>query len=253
MLKDLNYHPRDKSIDLNEEMHIYTIQGDTSYLSVTTFIKSLFKPFDSDKIIDKMMQSKNWPKSKYFGKTKQAIKDEWQQNGEQSSYLGTKLHLMIEYFYNNVLDKTMEFSKEFEMFLDFYHQNRQLVPYRTEWLVFDEELHMAGSIDMVFKEEIDGQTYYHIYDWKRSKDIKKHNQYGQCLVHDLNHIPDSNYWHYSIQLNIYKYMLEKNYSIKIQDMFLVQFHPDKDKYYKYKVPDLVNEIEHLIKYRKLNT
>ncbi len=253
MLKDINTHQHDSVISLDEATHIYTIRQDKSYKSVTTFVKSLFKKFDSDLIIDKMMKSKYWPNNKYYGKTKEEIKEEWKQNGLESSALGTRLHLNIEYFYNNILDKTMEFTSEFEMFLKFYDNNKHLVPYRTEWLIFDEDLKMAGSIDMVFKEEKDGNTYYHIYDWKRSKDIKKDNKYGNCLIEELNYIPDSNFWHYSLQLNIYKYILEKNYSIKIKDMFLVQIHPNKTTYQKHKVYELNNEIQALINYRKLNT
>jgi len=253
MLKDINTHPHDSVISLDEATHIYTIRQDKSYKSVTTLVKSLFKKFDSDLIIDKMMRSKNWPNNKYFGKTKEEIKQGWTKNGLESSALGTRLHLNIEYFYNNVLDKTMEFTKEFEMFLEFYNNNRHLIPYRTEWLIFDEDLKMAGSVDMLFKEEKDGQTYYHIYDWKRSKEIKKHNNYDNCLVKGLDHLPDSNYWHYSLQLNIYKYILEKNYSIMITDMFLVQIHPNFKTYEKHKVCDLSEEINSLIEYRKLNT
>ena len=253
MLKDINTHPHDSVISLDEATHIYTIRQDKSYKSVTTLVKSLFKKFDSDLIIDKMMRSKHWPNNKYFGKTKEEIKQGWTKNGLESSALGTRLHLNIEYFYNNILDKTMEFTKEFEMFLEFYNNNRHLIPYRTEWLIFDEDLKMAGSVDMLFKEEKDGQTYYHIYDWKRSKEIKKHNNYDNCLVKGLDHLPDSNYWHYSLQLNIYKYILEKNYSIMITDMFLVQIHPNFKTYVKHKVCDLSEEIISLIEYRKLNT
>ena len=115
MLKDINTHPHDSVISLDEATHIYTIRQDKSYKSVTTFVKSLFKKFDSDLIIDKMMKSKYWPNNKYYGKTKEEIKEEWKQNGLESSILGTKLHLNIEYFYNNILDKTMEFTVEFDV------------------------------------------------------------------------------------------------------------------------------------------
>ena len=59
-LKEQNAHERDKDIDLDEATHIYTIKGDKSYTSTTTFIHKNFEKFDSDKIIDNMMKSKNW-------------------------------------------------------------------------------------------------------------------------------------------------------------------------------------------------
>ena len=42
-------------------------------------------------------------------------------------------------------------------------------PYRTEWMVWDDELKFAGSIDMTYVNE-DGTI--DIYDWKRSVGIK---------------------------------------------------------------------------------
>ena len=40
-------------------------------------------------------------------------------------------------------------------------------PYRTEWMVYDEDLRFAGSIDMIFKNK-DGTL--EIYDWKRTNE-----------------------------------------------------------------------------------
>ena len=38
-LSEQNFHERDGHIIFDEEPHIYTIDGDSSYDSVTTFIK----------------------------------------------------------------------------------------------------------------------------------------------------------------------------------------------------------------------
>ena len=57
---------------------------------------------------------------------------------------------------------------EWQYFLNFAANHRDLIPYRTEWTVFDEDLKLSGSIDMLFRD-ISGN--FHIYDWKRSKQI----------------------------------------------------------------------------------
>ena len=80
-LKDLNKHPKDDTIKLEESTHTYYINGKKGYTSVTQFNHSLFEGFNASKVIDKMMASKNWSKSKYFGKTKQEIMKEWTKNG----------------------------------------------------------------------------------------------------------------------------------------------------------------------------
>ena len=93
-----------------------------------------------------------------------------------------------------------------------------LTPYRTEMMVWDKELRLAGSIDMIF-ENPDGTLQ--VYDWKRCKNIKKDNRWQSSTTECISHLPDTNFWHYSLQLNTYKYMLEKNYGKKVTDMYLV--------------------------------
>ena len=70
LLTSQNPHARDQNITFDEGPHIYNIDGDKSYTSVTKWNHSHFKQFDANLIINKMMRSKKWPKSKYFGKKK---------------------------------------------------------------------------------------------------------------------------------------------------------------------------------------
>ena len=60
----------------------------------------------------------------------------------------------------------------------------------------------------------------------------------------ISHLPDTNFWHYALQLNIYKYILEKNYNKHIGKMVLVCLHPNNlnNSYQLFEVPNLQNEI-----------
>ena len=248
-LKEQNAHERDKDIDLDEATHIYTIKGDKSYTSTTTFIHKNFEKFDSDKIIDNMMKSKNWVNSKYYGKTKEEIKEGWEINRIESSTAGTKLHHDIESFYNGcptVQGSTCDI--EYRYFIDFHFKSKHTVglkPYRTEWMVYDEEYKIAGSIDMIFENK-DGTLQ--IYDWKRCKEITKVNRWNKFSTNPIiEDIPDTNFWHYTLQLNTYKYILEKNYGKTISDMYLVVLHPNNDSYKRIRVPNINNTIIKLFK------
>jgi hypothetical protein len=42
----------------------------------------------------------------------------------------------------------------------------------------------------------------------------------------VSHIPDTNFWHYALQLNTYKYILEDKYGKRIRELNLVRIHPD---------------------------
>ena len=116
-LKNLNPHSRDTDIEFKDEGHIYTVKGCTGYTSVTTWIHSLFEEFDADKIIDNMMKSKNWKDSKYYGMTKNQIKLLWKKNGNEAANLGTIMHYLFEYHYNDMYDSSLDIHpKEFQNF-----------------------------------------------------------------------------------------------------------------------------------------
>ena len=207
---------------------------------------TFFPHFDPDKIIDKMMSGKNWSKSDYFGMSKQEIKDKWKQSGHEASSMGTHLHKSIELYYNG--EAVDNDSIEYKYFLRFDQEHIQgkLEPYRTEWEVYDEDIEMAGSIDKVYKMvKPNGDIKYVIVDWKRSKKIKETNNFESAYP-PIEHLPNCNKWQYSLQLNTYKYMLEKNYGIEIEGMYLVILHPNNKSYIRMAVPNMQDEIVSLL-------
>ena len=246
-LENLNKHERDSHISFDEGPHIYTIDGDSNFTSVTKWNHSHFPHFNADKIIKKMMKSNKWTENKYYGMSAYEIKALWKKNGKEASEAGTKMHYDIECFYNK--QPIQNDSIEFKYFMDFHKATVDFKPYRTEWMVYDEELKMAGSIDMTFENE-DGSI--DIYDWKRSKEMKKTNAWESATTECINFMPNANFWHYSLQLNTYKAILEKNYGKKIRYMYLVRLHPNNPNksYILYKVPNLCDSIKELFELRK---
>jgi hypothetical protein len=242
MLHIENSHLRDDSISFQEIGHKYTINGETDYTSVTTFTHSIFSKFDAHAVIENMMSSESWSSSVYFGMTEGEIIRLWEDNRKDSAEKGTMLHKMIEDYYNDVeVDYTT--MEEFVYFMEF-DKDHCLTPYRTEWMIWDSVIKIAGSIDMVAKNS-DGT--FTIYDWKRSKRIYKDAFGGKhANIPGLSHIPDTNFWHYAFQLNVYKYILETSYGVSIRDMFIVQIHPTQSGYKKIKMPDLGREVDILI-------
>jgi ATP-dependent exoDNAse (exonuclease V) beta subunit len=92
--------------------------------------------------------------------------------------------------------------------------------------VFKEDIKLAGSIDMIYLKP-DGTLA--IYDWKRAKEMKYENSFQSGLP-PLDHLPDTNYWHYSLQLNIYRRILEEFYGVVVSELALVVLHPNNDNY-----------------------
>lgn len=268
-----NKHHRDGSIKFYEKNHKYIINDEPNvlYTSVTTWNHSHFPNFDSDIVIENMMKGKGWKEGhKYWGLTPEQIKEMWNTNKNAVAGAGTDLHFEIECFMNNQLLKKgythkelYEFyianckdiheksSIEWKYFINFIKDTPNLKPYRTEWMIFSEDLKIAGSVDMIY-ENPDGTLS--IYDWKRSKDISKINTFNKFANNELIcHFPDSNFWHYALQLNTYKSIIEAKYCKTVTDLYLVRLHPNSEEnnYELIKLPDLKNEINDLFLERKI--
>jgi ATP-dependent exoDNAse (exonuclease V) beta subunit len=266
VLQNKNSHPRDNFIKFYNKGHKYEIScdKDSKYTSVTTWNHKHFPKFDADAVIANIFKSKTWgPDHKYWGLTAEQIKDSWKSNGEAVSGAGTNLHERIECFMN---DKRFQFvytnkelyeiykcdykdkideQIEWDYFLNFVRDFPDLKPFRTEWMIFDEDLKLAGSIDMVYENK-DGTLS--IYDWKRCKEITKVNNWNKFALNPLiSHLPDTNFWHYTLQLNTYKAILERKYGKTIKDLYLVRLHPDSEEkqYELLEVPILTKEISEL--------
>jgi ATP-dependent exoDNAse (exonuclease V) beta subunit len=224
-LCEKNKHERDSRISFDEKTHTYYVDGSSDgIISVTTLIHHHFPKFDSDMILKKMKNKQE----KYPNMTDSQIKKVWSDNGIIASKNGTKMHKLIENYYNSIEnEKIDENLDEFKHFLNFHSTiKNRLEPYRTEWSIFDGELELAGQVDMLYKKK---DNTYALYDWKRVKEIKKDNPFEKGIgkLSDLDHC---NYNHYSLQLNIYKRLLETRYNIKVSEMFLVILHPDNKNY-----------------------
>ena len=249
-LATLNQHERDQHISFEEGPHIYTVYGKQGYTSVTTFVHKHFPHFDAEKIVNTLLSSKKMkdPGNKYHGMTKEQILADWDKNRDQAAAAGTKMHYDIECFYNQ--NNPQNNSIEYEYFQRFVKDFPELKPYRTEWTVFYEEYRLSGSIDMIF-ENPDGTLQ--IYDWKRCKSIE-YEAYKEktAITPCLNHLPDTNFWHYSLQLNLYKTILEHKYGKTVTGLYLICLHPDNPykSYDRLEVPFLDNEMRDVLAWWK---
>lgn len=277
-----NPHSRDAYIHFDEGPHKYTIQGingvtaDTEFTSVTTVVHQHFEHFDAKKVIAAMMRNqKKWndpvANAKYYGKTAEEIEEMWKNAGQDAAAKGTAMHYEIECFYNTPPDDATDATAdtrtvsrrggaeppELEYFKNFHNEfvapGNALRPYRTEWTVFHEEAQIAGSIDMVYEDMTASDTPLAIYDWKRCREIAKTNRANKFATHPaIEHLPDTNFWHYTLQLNVYKYILQTKYDRRVTDLYIIVLHPEAQNYQRIKLPDLQSEVADLFEERIRN-
>ena len=247
-----NSHPRDKNVRFVEDTHTYYVNGSSKgIVSTTGFVHAFFGHFDTDKAIKAMKKNtEKWAKNPLFGKTDAEIKEIWGASGREASGKGTALHLAIEKHLNGAMElippEVLD-TAEWRYYMNFYKDTKDsLEPYRTEWEVWDEEHKLTGSIDMIYKRK-DGN--FAVYDWKRSKEIKMDNPF-QSGQGPMEHLPDVNYWHYTLQLNVYRWFLQKHYGLKVVELAMVIFHPNNKNYQIFKLNILDDEIQDMLDSRK---
>jgi hypothetical protein len=249
LLSFINQHPNDKNITFVEAGHVYFIHGSCAgIVSCTSFIHSFFSKFDSKKIIKQICRSDRWKNDatyQYYKKSPVQIENAWEINRVSASSQGTKLHAMIEHFFNDIDIEYDDTMLDFTQFLKFNDDHSDLCIFRTEWIIYSTELMIAGSIDAVF---LNADGTYTIFDWKRSKEIH-YDAYGDGkALEPFEHLPDCNFSQYSLQLNLYKTILEKHYDVVIKDMYLCVFHPTNpdNTYIKIQVPSMPVESKLMI-------
>ena len=233
-----NRHYRDRYISFDEVKHTYTVDGKILQ-SVTNIVENCFPKFDAQ-LHAKTTAAK-------MGMTEEEVIAMWEQKGKESRELGTVMHQKIESYYQGQDSGEDDAFRLFKVFAE----KVKLEPYRTEWAVYDTDYNIAGTIDFV-----DCQNgIFTIYDWKRSDKIiangmpVKVSKYQEKGLYPLEHLENCAYYHYALQLSLYKFILEKNYDIKVSDLRLGIFHPSYDKPYVLKMPYLENEVKTLMELR----
>lgn len=231
---ELNAHHRDSRLIFDPESHTYYIDG-RPLKSVTTLVEECFPQFDA----------LYWAhrKAPQEGLTPEELMAKWEAEACRARDLGTTMHDKIERYYLG--EDSGDDTDAYRLFRCFAAVNR-LYPFRTEWRIYLEEYGIAGTLD--FLERTPDGTY-NIYDWKRSR--KLINRFGMVEatspfrktgLHPISHLPDCSYYHYALQVSVYRYILEQKYGINVNKMRLGVFHPSYSGYYIVDLPYLRNEV-----------
>lgn len=254
---------KDVHIQFYPQEHIYLYDGQEQFIPVSSVISCFFKPFDSYYWSEYKANQRNISQGQ--------ILEEWDSKGACSRDVGTFMHQQIENYYKGLpyqqefsfkydgkyvhIEEQISLELEYMQFIEFL-ENHKFKPFRTEWAIYDDELKIAGTIDMIHKRG----DVFDIYDWKRSHRIVDFwgkpiavNNYGEKGLGELNQIEDTPYWHYCIQQNLYRYILERNYDIIIEKMYLVVFCDDTNEYRKLEVPRMDEVIISIVKSCKNET
>lgn len=230
-------------ISLEPVAHVYSDSTDTVYTSVTTFVKKYAKEFDKNrKALECALRN---------GRLVNEVLEEWEMKGAYARRLGTEIHSVMEHLWKKdenvpnwkLMDEFPGMKEDFEFrkgvceelygkMSDFYE------PIANEIIVNDRALGIAGTIDFVAynkkTESVD------ILDWKTSKSFSVKSGKNTMRA-PFDTFPNTNVSEYSLQLSLYKYMVEKHTRLKIGELRLFQI-PKTGKVKTMKCYDMVDLI-----------
>jgi ATP-dependent exoDNAse (exonuclease V) beta subunit len=91
---------------------------------------------------------------------------------------------------------------------------------------------------------------YKILDWKTNKKIETTSYNNRMGNHRASsNLMDCNFYHYSMQLSLYRYLLEKHYNISVTGTAIS--HLTNEKVISYKTKYYKHEIEEMLKVNRV--
>jgi ATP-dependent exoDNAse (exonuclease V) beta subunit len=116
----------------------------------------------------------------------------------------------------------------------------------------DNKLKIAGQADLII---VDGKDVY-VCDYKTNKSIDKNAFFDRrtkkksMMKYPLNNIQDTNFWHYSLQLSTYAWMIQKiNPEFNIKMLLLIHYDHDGGCTH-YECDYLKDDVERMLAYHK---
>ena len=110
----------------------------------------------------------------------------------------------------------------------------------------DSDFDICGMIDQLFYNKKSGML--ELWDWKTNEKIDTESKYK--LLSPISHISQAKLDVYSLQLSLYKLIVQKNTNLKLGDSYLVWFNESNDSYKIYKCHDYQNEVKLMIDHFK---
>ena len=239
-------------ITFEEDSHRYLIDGKYSNSpSVTRLLHRFKKPFELDTIAACVARRQKVPTD--------VIKEEWRLNNLYSTTIGSMLHKYIEGTYIN---EHLEFKPPFgalgpeekakirknfpvlvKQFKAFYEASKHLKCLKSEIIVGDlDDTRICGTSDMLVQNKKTGKL--EIIDFKTNKKMEAKGKHGN-LLYPFDDTSACELAEYTIQLNTYKYIVEKLTDLKIDGLKLVWFNINNPSHKVFELEHIQDKISQM--------
>lgn len=243
----LAFFEDDERFVFNEEKHEYYYLSEDlnsriqTFRSATNLIEEFKEPFDSETKAKECSEGNN---PKYKGRDPDEILLEWSTKGSNAAALGTAVHQWIEFFRGgfepeipeDLPETPQELSVKYrvERFKEIYEQRlHSVVPLRQEFRVFSRKWGIAGTMDdLGFVKLEDGLL---VGDWKTNGKFATDEDFigrFRKLRYPFEDLWDNDINKYSIQLSLYRLILEEEAGIETKEGFICWIGPEETKLFK---------------------
>lgn len=247
-------------ITYHDAPHDYIIDG-TKYNSCTGLLGEYKEKFDQDK----------WSKIKaeQDGVKQHEMLRKWALINKIATTKGTIIHNYIEdklankvfpypdqYVFDEVGVLEFKAIEEVKQKVDILQKmadnflekiKGRLLPIKSELVVGDLDYKLCGMVDQLFYNHKAKELQ--IWDWKTNKKLTRKNYYGKKMLGDLSHLDECHLNTYSLQLAVYKHIIEKNTNIRLGKSHLVWFFEGNPTYEVIACKDLSAEAKLILEKR----
>jgi len=180
------------------------------FKSPTGIISDFHEHFDAIPISEKYVKKHN------LDITAEELREQWAEKARVASDRGSLLHSLGESIFDGwdfgELPDLPQVGNLMNALEEVYKGNWQLA--KTEVLVYNTGFKIAGQADILLKRPIDSGFEYGIFDYKFLKEaLSKKSFYNprtrqyKKMFGPFRHLPDTNFYHYSIQLEMYRMLM----------------------------------------------
>ena len=185
-------------IQFEPRAHRYTLDGQ-ELVSVSSVIARAKPPFDAPSAAARVAARE--------GRTSAEVLAEWERKRVRSCTLGTAVHEHIAAALGYAAVPAPSGTPQTDAFRRWWQMaQRNLQPVHVEWVVGDAALGIAGTVDLVAYSRKTEQ--YHLLDWKTNGEFKTESPWGTLLA-PFADLPDCYLSHYSLQLSLYRLIIER--------------------------------------------
>lgn len=240
---------RFRNLIFNEKRHTYTVDG-VNYASVSSLIKSFYKPFDSDSVSGFVSVFKGIPKKDLL--------NEWKHARVTACNLGNNVHNFGEGYAAKRYDlegNTTYYKKSGRTLLPqeaalikFWDDKPEYyVPISLELRMYSSHWQYAGTTDIVL---LDTRTNTLVIgDYKTNKDL--HKQYkDQRMLGIFSHLRDTPFSRDEVQLSLYQILLEQT-GYSVSRRFIVWLKAD-GTYLIMNTTDYTERLKEFLHKKKIN-